>query len=46
MQVLTQRVSYYCPVLTEFKISRQILVKMPNVKFYENSFSVARVVTR
>jgi hypothetical protein len=36
---------YFCPILSKFVFSRQIFVKVPNIKFYENLFSRSRADT-
>lgn len=36
---------YYYPIFTEIGIGRQILVKLPSIKFPDNSFSVSRAST-
>jgi hypothetical protein len=32
----------FCPILTKFGFSRQILIEVPNIKFHENSSSGSR----
>jgi hypothetical protein len=41
-------VSHYvkCPLLFSFNQNLYVLVKLPSIKFYENLFSDAKVVTR
>ena len=37
---------YFCPIVTKFGVSRQIFVKVPNIKLHEISFSGNRADTR
>ena len=37
-------VCYYCPILSKIEFGRQSLLKIPNIKFYENLSSGTRVV--
>lgn len=39
-----QSFCYCCLVLTKIRMSRQILVKVPHIKFPENTFSCSRVL--
>jgi hypothetical protein len=34
-----------CLLLTDTGLCRNILIKLPNIKFHENSFSDSRIVT-
>ena len=40
--VFMQGVRYYCPILTKFGLSRQIFVKVPNIKVHINPSSDSR----
>jgi hypothetical protein len=36
---------YFCPILTKFELSRQILIKVLNIKFHGNPFGGSRAAT-
>jgi hypothetical protein len=40
ISVFIQSANYCCPGVTKFGIFMQMLVKLPNAKFHENSSSV------
>jgi len=42
----TQSVRYFCPTFTKFRVSRQIALEVPNIKFHGNLFSKSRADTR
>jgi len=44
-QVCTYISQCFCQILTKFRVSRQILVRVPSIKFHENLSSGSRAAT-
>jgi hypothetical protein len=45
-QVVMQSARYLCPTLNKFGVSRQIFIKVPNIKFHGHPSSASRADKR